>query len=283
MTHNEKRTSWWKEGIASLITGSLYGITNAVVGHPLDTIKTKMQVVTEYKGLSMLNTASKILKLESPIGFFRGVIPPILGSSLFRATQFSVFEAMYTYLDNHHLFSNKIPYTFNLELRVLVSSFLAGTARSIIECPFEYSKVQGQIGQKWKMSKMYQGFKTLWMRSTGLMMIYFILVDSLRRNTSLYNIKYGVFFLNGFCATSAFLVIWPLEIVKNQIQSQSYDRTKKMKTYDIIKQRILENGILNGLYRGSLPGLLSVFIRNGAAMIVMVKSQAKLTQYGFRN
>lgn len=283
MTHNEKRSVWWKEGLAAMITGTLYGVTNALVGHPLDTIKTKMQVVSEYHGLSMRNTALKIHKSEGIFGFFRGVLPPIMGSSIFRAAQFSVFEACYTLLDQHFIFSNDIPFTMGLEYRIVFSGLLAGTARSIIECPFEYSKVQGQTGNKWKLNHMYQGFSALWMRSTGLMTIYFVCVDSLRRNTNLYKTHYGVFIMNGLCSSFSFAIIWPIEIAKNYIQSQtSGSETKKMKTFEIIKQRIKVDGLRKGLYTGCLPGLLSVFIRNGAAMIVMVRAQKILTNFGFR-
>jgi hypothetical protein len=44
MSHGEKRAVWWKEGMLSAFTGGLFGLTNTVVGHPFDTIKTKMQV-----------------------------------------------------------------------------------------------------------------------------------------------------------------------------------------------------------------------------------------------
>jgi hypothetical protein len=33
MSHNEKRTSWAKEGIISLSTGVIYGVTVVAVGH----------------------------------------------------------------------------------------------------------------------------------------------------------------------------------------------------------------------------------------------------------
>jgi solute carrier family 25 carnitine/acylcarnitine transporter 20/29 len=41
--HDEKRVEWYREGLYSLITGFLFGATNSFVGHPFDTIKTKMQ------------------------------------------------------------------------------------------------------------------------------------------------------------------------------------------------------------------------------------------------
>ena len=42
MTHIEKRGSWKKEALGSFISGVAYGGVNTLVGHPLDTVKTKM-------------------------------------------------------------------------------------------------------------------------------------------------------------------------------------------------------------------------------------------------
>ncbi len=284
MTHNEKRASWYKEGFAALMTGTLYGITNTVVGHPLDTVKTKMQVVSEFHNFSMLQTARKIYFTEGILGFFRGVIPPMIGSSIFRAAQFSVFEAIYTLLESNSFFINKVPFTLGLEYRVIFSGVISGSARSLIECPFEYSKVQGQTGNKWQMNHVFQGFSALWIRSTGLMTIYFCLIDSLRRNTNFFKNPYGVFFVSGMCSALSFALIWPMEIAKNFIQSQTnIKEIQNMKSLEIIKNRIKVEGIRKGLYAGCLPGLLSVFIRNGVAMIVMVKAQKVLTALGFRD
>lgn len=280
MTHNEKRTVWWKEGLAALITGALYGVTNAVVGHPLDTIKTKMQVQSIYKEMTMFQSCKFLYCTEGVIGFFRGVIPPILGGSVYRSLQFAAFEAVYTKLGNYNLFTTPIPNTAGLEPRILVGAFASGTIRTIIECPFEYSKVQRQTGQVWKLKNMYQGSKILWMRSTALMTNYFIMVDFFRRNTNVYKNQFGIFFMNGICATIGFSFIWPLEIAKNQIQSMS--RNEKYSIIKILVKNINDFGIIKGLYRGCLPGLLSVFFRNGVAMIVMVNAQKSLTFYGFR-
>ena len=41
--HNEKRTTWYKEGAITALTGFLFGGSNTLVGHPFDTVKTKMQ------------------------------------------------------------------------------------------------------------------------------------------------------------------------------------------------------------------------------------------------
>ena len=42
MSHNQKRSSPLKEFALATFSGILYGGTNTIVGHPFDTVKTKM-------------------------------------------------------------------------------------------------------------------------------------------------------------------------------------------------------------------------------------------------
>uniref|UniRef100_A0A0K8RE13 Putative mitochondrial carnitine-acylcarnitine carrier protein n=1 Tax=Ixodes ricinus TaxID=34613 RepID=A0A0K8RE13_IXORI len=62
MTHNEERTHWIKEGAIGLGVGVLYGVTNVCVGHPFDTIKTKMQAQAGFESCSMYQSFRKTLK-----------------------------------------------------------------------------------------------------------------------------------------------------------------------------------------------------------------------------
>lgn len=87
MTHDYKRTHWHKEAAISLFTGFLFGSTNTIVGHPLDTIKTKMQAQAEHMkdGAGMATTISNVYKKEGLIGFYRGWVPPFMGSIVYRS------------------------------------------------------------------------------------------------------------------------------------------------------------------------------------------------------
>ena len=81
-------------------------------------------------------------KKEGPIGFYRGCIPPFFGSIMYRSSQFAIFESVYTKFMNDTNMTKKIPFTGGLEPRVLLGGFIAGMARSVMECPFEYAKVR---------------------------------------------------------------------------------------------------------------------------------------------
>jgi solute carrier family 25 (mitochondrial carnitine/acylcarnitine transporter), member 20/29 len=53
--------------------------------------------------------------------------------------QFAVFEAMYTYCENHDLGRTPIPHTAGLEPRVIASGITASFCRAVIECPIGQS------------------------------------------------------------------------------------------------------------------------------------------------
>ena len=94
MTHNFEREEWYKEAFFTMISGIMFGATNAIVGHPLDTIKTKMQAQTEFLNNSgPFSTLWTVFRNEGIRGLYRGVIPPFFGSIIFRSMQFTVFEA----------------------------------------------------------------------------------------------------------------------------------------------------------------------------------------------
>jgi hypothetical protein len=42
MTHNNKTGSWQQELLCTAISGFFFGAVNTLVGHPLDTVKTKI-------------------------------------------------------------------------------------------------------------------------------------------------------------------------------------------------------------------------------------------------
>ena len=88
--HNEKRTDWKKEAAIQCFTGMIFGGTNTVVGHPFDTIKTKMQAQTEHMSSASGNhgvvaTMKNVYHGEGLKGFYRGWMPPFFGSVIFRS------------------------------------------------------------------------------------------------------------------------------------------------------------------------------------------------------
>ncbi|XP_033101488.1 mitochondrial substrate carrier family protein L-like [Anneissia japonica] len=219
MTHNEERAHWLKEGAIGLGVGVLYGVTSVCVGHPFDTVKTKMQAQSGYESGGMYKTFSKTIRTQGIIGLYRGAIPPLWGSGIYRSTQFAVFEGVYTYLDTPWA-KKEIPLTAGLQVRVCIAGAFGSTARAIIETPLELAKVRRQTQQTWEFRGLYKGFGVMWCRTMGLMCTYFILIDSGRRHFGdLFKRPIlGPFLASGCAATFAWWLVWPLEYMKNQVQ-----------------------------------------------------------------
>lgn len=283
MSHTEKRTDWVTEGILGFATGVVFGITSVVVGHPFDTIKTKMQAQQGFEDKNMRKSFAIVFKTEGIKGFYRGCIPPLMGSGFYRSIQFSAFEATYTLLDNR-VGRSQIPLTNGLETRVLAGGVMAGTCRALIETPLEYAKIKRQTGAEWRIKDTFTGLRVTWVRSLFLLPSYFIFLDTFRRNfDKVFEYKnnqiLGPFLVSGSASVMAWCIVWPLELVKSQIQA-SYLQEKS-----VIRQMrfiIKERGGILGLYRGIAPGTIRSFFANGTAFVAMTYAQKKVTEWGLR-
>lgn len=65
--------------------GILYGITNVCVGHPFDTLKTKMQAQVGFEKANMFQTFAKTLRTQGVVGLYRYV------SSVYHFNNMNIF------------------------------------------------------------------------------------------------------------------------------------------------------------------------------------------------
>ena len=101
-------------------TGVLYGTTSVLVGHPFDTIKTKMQAQSGFERTTMVQSFAKTIREGNIKGLYRGATPPLLGSGIYRSMQFAAFEGVYTYLGEKAVWSkHEIPCTGGLQVRLV--------------------------------------------------------------------------------------------------------------------------------------------------------------------
>ena len=168
-----------------------------------------------------IDTVKNVMRKEGAIGFYRGWAPPFMGSVVYRSVQFSVFEAAYTKMASNETMCTAIPGCFGIEWRTLIAGFAGGSARSFIECPFEYAKVKRQTGQSWKFNQMFLGMQEQYPRSTIMMTLYFLFVDFARKNTNLMDSAAGQFLVSGGSSYIAWFLIWPLEVLKNLTQAET--------------------------------------------------------------
>eukprot|EP00347_Sterkiella_histriomuscorum_P015668 403356149 len=237
-----------------------------------------MQAQTEYQSQQKYSTIIKqIYQKDGAIGFYRGMIPPILGSIVFRSSQFAIVEAVAQISEGNKMLTSEIPYTIGLQPKVIFGGMAAGFVRSILECPFENAKIKRQTNQTWRFDGMYRGFQMTLCKNLGLITSYFIIFDSFKRNTNLMSSKIGQFIVSGTAACVSFWLIYPLDFIKSQIQSECKGLGDSPK--ERVKIAIQNHGNL-GFYRGILAGSYCIFFRNGVAMIAMQEAQKVIQQLG---
>lgn len=283
--NTETRSRWYVEGAIALGTGMLYGATNALVGHPMDTVKSKMQAQSGFLSgadSGMAGVVRRVWRTEGVRGFYRGVVPPLMGSSVYRSLQFAVFEAVYTREKELGWDQALVPGAGGLAWATVAAGACGASARAVGESPIEYAKVKRQTGQVWQLREVYQGFAMQYLRTVGLMTLIFCGVDSVSRwrGGEAAKTPSHRFLTWGGVSMLAFWAIWPLETLKNQVQAGTVVPGTASPS---LRQRAAHLGGFLGLYRGILPGSISVFLRNGCAAVVMGEAQRAITELGLRS
>jgi solute carrier family 25 (mitochondrial carnitine/acylcarnitine transporter), member 20/29 len=246
-----------------------------------DTVKTKMQAEPAYMNGGMTATFKNVVKNEGFLALYKGLMPPLIGSSIFRSVQFGVYSWCQTLQKDIDFMRKEIPLTLGLEPRVVVSGVVASTARAIVETPLELIKVRMQVGQQWGWSGLMHGFGVTWIRTTGLMTTFFVLCDTFERNAPvlMHTPIVGPFLKGGVAATIGWWIIWPFENLKSQIQGNTPGPKKLWDRFFWT----FANGGVRSLFRGFVPGTGRSIVANGASMLAFEWCQDLREKYLSKN
>jgi len=279
----------------------LYGSIYQIVGHPFDTIKTHMQVGVlgggERCGVPTNNARQPLLRTVRYIygtgglhGFFKGFAPPFLGALTYRAMAWGSYGFVYaackdTLFADYHL--------FEVELRVFLAGVATSMLRTLVESPLEFMKTQRQIQQiqprtelmsateKVRMQPvMYRhmvrecarGFSATGVRNFFLIPLFFVGNEKLNQISVMNNCDFFrnyPFLRGGFVAAVCWTLVWPLDVVKSQMQAGNLLEGHSKSIIPLLCRA----GRTRNLCRGLGPGVLRAFVTNGAAMFVYQKCQ----------
>lgn len=249
------------EDYISFIAGFAYGLTNVIVGQPLDTIKTRMQTVIKSDGSSKINSlsiASDIYNKEGIKGLYRGGLSLVIGGGIIRSAQFGVYNKVLSKLIENNGQTRKEDKIFTMiDPQIVLAGCCGGIGRGFVEGPFEYIKVRRQVAENWKLTQIFSGSGATILRNCFLFGSFVVYIDISKQ---LIEGGLSPFMTGAICSNLAWITIWPLDVAKTQLQSGQY----KDQSFFVLIKDIFTKGYL---FRGLVPGLMRSSIANGCSMV----------------
>ncbi|KAK7884364.1 hypothetical protein WMY93_027487 [Mugilogobius chulae] len=132
--------------LLEFVAGSLSGALGIVVGHPIDTVKVRLQALTQYNGI--VHCVVQTYCREGVRGFFRGMAFPALTNGLVNSLVFGAYGNALDVLSQSRReergVSPSVP-----ALHVYAAGAFSGLVQVLVAAPIDLIKVrlQGQTGQ----------------------------------------------------------------------------------------------------------------------------------------
>jgi solute carrier family 25 carnitine/acylcarnitine transporter 20/29 len=217
---------------------------------------------------SMVNEFQSIFKHEGLRGLYRGSYSLLIGGGIMRSAQFGVYSSTIAFMSRHTggptRPADRLLGIFDPQ--VIVGGFFGGIGRGVVEAPFENIKVRRQVDAKWSLRELYIGSGTTILRNSILVTLFMVNIDL---SKYLFPDTFGPFLTGAITANLAWLTIWPLDVIKSQIQSGKHEGQSMTE----LLRKILKSG---ALYRGLIPGLTRSTVANGLSMAVYDKVEKYL-------
>ncbi|XP_039190795.1 solute carrier family 25 member 48 isoform X1 [Crotalus tigris] len=122
------------------IAGWVGGAAGVIVGHPLDTVKTRLQAGQGYG--NTVNCVCTIYKNEAVTGFFKGMSFPLISIAAYNSLVFGVFSSTQRFICQHRYgIPNHPPALTDITL----ASMVTGAFSVGIGCPVDLVKIRLQM------------------------------------------------------------------------------------------------------------------------------------------
>ncbi|XP_069693583.1 congested-like trachea protein [Periplaneta americana] len=271
------------------ISGGFGGVCTVVAGHPLDTIKVRLQTMPKpavgelpiYKGT--WDCAKKTIQREGVLGLYKGMGAPIAGVAPIFAISFMGFGV-----------GQKLQMKNPDDQLTLIQLFYAGAFSGIfttsimapgerIKCllqiqqggtaPPKYAGPVDAIRQLYReggMRSIYKGTFATMLRDVPASGMYFMTYEFVKR-LFLEHSEHGQIgllatIIGGGCAGIAnWLIGMPADVLKSRLQTAP-EGTFPNGIRDVFKNLMKEEGPL-ALYKGVVPVMLRAFPANAACFI----------------
>lgn len=280
---------------ADFIAGWAAGGAGLLVGHPLDTVKARLQTMNVYKGI--VDCMVKTMKHESVYGLYKGMFVPFISTGALHSLLFAGYGAGLKFLhpgDSNVMARKDLPMT-----DILIASICGTLVQVGPVIPVELLKTKLQVqrenvGHFSKHSKnlyagpvecaretvrtegirgLFKGGSVVFCRDNIGYLFYIPVYEGLSRHFRKHNLEntYTQLFAGGCAGVSGWISVCPLEVVKNRIQA---DKTHKAISPKEMTMKIFREEGLRAFYRGGWALSLRGFVVNAVIFVVYENTYA---------
>lgn len=284
------------EALKDIAAGSVRGFAQVVVGHPLDTIKVRLQTQGGERSFNgLLDCFWKTLTKEGVRGLYKGAASPITGCAFYSATLFLSYGQAKALFD----VENK-----PTVVRLMMAGFLTGSLCSFVEGPVDLIKCRlqaqhphhlattpacdlpsrGVVYQSsWDCAKkivsergmrgIFQGLGATLCRNVPGTAVYFTAYEWMRRffarESESRDLSAGsVIAAGGMAGVVFWLSCYPMDLIKSRIQTDHPDPSQRRYrgVLDCVRQIHATEGY-RGFWRGFSACLVRAFPVNAATFL----------------
>ncbi|XP_005800249.1 solute carrier family 25 member 45-like [Xiphophorus maculatus] len=265
------------------VAGSISGAVGIAVGHPLDTVKVRLQAKSVYKGI--FDCVTKTYLNEGFYGFFKGMSFPVLTTGLVNSIVFGSYSNALDYLSqsDRRLTSHRKQVS---SLQVFTAGCFSGMVQVLVCAPIDLVKVrlQGQttaeryrgpihcvavILQQEGVRGLYRGGVALALRDVPCYGLYFLPYELIRKALTETGEEPGTFAIL-MAGGVAGLVTWacatPMDVVKARLQMSGAGGQQYSGVLHCMRVSLKEEGV-RVFFKGLLLNSVRAFPVNAVTFL----------------
>jgi solute carrier family 25 (mitochondrial carnitine/acylcarnitine transporter), member 20/29 len=245
----------------------------------VDIVKVRLQTTTQYS--SALDCASKILRNEGPLAFYKGTLTPLIGIGACVSVQFGGFHYARRQFEQANLNKHSNP-ALSYSQYYAAGAF-AGIANTFLSAPIEHVRIRLQtqphgakrlysgpldcikklVAHEGVLKGLYRGSAVTVLREAQaygcwfLTFEYLMNADMRRNNIAREQISSPkVAFYGGLAGEVLWIASYPFDVVKSKMQSDGFGAEQRFKTMrDCFAQTWKLEGA-RGFWKGIGPTLI---------------------------